>query len=64
MKATRYAITIALLLAGCGESTQPPPPQTKLLEPQREALDKAKSVEQSVTQQAEQQRQEAERQAE
>jgi hypothetical protein len=63
MKISLYTIMIALLLAGCGESPQPPPPKTKLFEPQRGALDKAKGVEQTVNQQADQQKQDVERQA-
>lgn len=62
MKFSSCVIALAVLLAGCGESPQTPPP--KLFEPQREALDKAKGVEQTVNQQAEQQKQEAERQTE
>lgn len=53
---------IVVLLAACSESKQPPPP--KLFESQRQALDKAKGVEQTVNQQAEQQKQEADRQTE
>lgn len=57
------AAIIALLVSGCGESSQPPP-QTKLLEPERETMDKAKGVEQIVTQQADQQKQDTEQQTE
>jgi len=56
---------VALIITACGDSKPPQnPPPVKLFEPQREALDKAKGVEQTVNQQAEQQKQEAERQTE
>jgi len=56
---------VVLMLVACGESKQAsPPPPAKLFEPQRDALDKAKGVEQTVGQQAEQQKQETERQTE
>jgi hypothetical protein len=55
---------IALLLCGCSEPTQPPPPKTKLYEPQREALDKAKTVEQTVQDKADQQKEDISHQAE
>lgn len=65
MKFSSCLIAVAVLLAGCGESRQASaPPPAKLFAPQREALDKTKGVEQTVNQQAEQQKQEAERQAE
>ena len=57
------AIITPLLLVGCDESTQSTP-RTKLFEPQREALDKAKGVEQTVNQQAGQQKQDVERETE
>lgn len=64
MKRLSYVVLILLLVA-CSENKQAQnPPPAKLFEPQREALDKAKGVEQTVNQQAEQQKQEAERQAE
>lgn len=55
---------MVLMLVACGESKQPQTPPAKLFEPQRQALDKAKGVEQTVNQQAEQQKQEADRQTE
>lgn len=57
MKPILYAIAFAFVLVGCGEPSQPPTPKAKLFEPQREALDKSKQVEQTVNQQAEQQQQ-------
>jgi len=57
------AITTTLLFAGCGENTQNTPP-AKLFEPQREALDKAKGVEQTVNQQAEQKKQDVDHESE
>jgi hypothetical protein len=57
-----YCCLIALLLVACGESRQSPPP--KLFESQRQALDKAHGVEKTVNQQADQQKQEADRQTE
>ncbi len=59
MKTATYLILAASLLAGCGEPSQPPAPKTKLFEPQRDALDKAKGVQQTVNEQAEQQKQSA-----
>ncbi|OGV73641.1 MAG: hypothetical protein A3B82_05440 [Methylophilales bacterium RIFCSPHIGHO2_02_FULL_57_10] len=56
-------ITTTLLLTGCGESTQNTP-SAKLFEPQREALDKAKGVEQTVNQQAAQQKQDVDHETE
>jgi hypothetical protein len=61
----------ATLLAACEEKPyQPPVPHTepdksatKLFEPQREALDKAKGVEKTLEQAAEAQRKEAEKAA-
>jgi hypothetical protein len=57
MKFKSLMLVFAFLAAGCGESG-------KLAEPQREALDKAQAVEQTVADQAAQQREEAERQSE
>jgi len=56
----------ALMLAACGEKPQAPPPQTapaKLFQQEREALEKAKGVEQTGAKSAEDLRQEAEKQA-
>jgi hypothetical protein len=53
---------LALCLAGCGDTAQPPPPQTDLFASQRDALEKAKGVEQTVQGQAERQREDIERQ--
>lgn len=62
----RIALILAALcgtlMTGCGREDQPPPP--KLFEPQRDALDKSKTVEDQVLQQAGQQRQEIDRQTE
>lgn len=52
----------ALLLPACSRDDQPPPP--KLFEGQRNALEKSKGVEDQVLQQADQQRQEIDRQTE
>ncbi len=63
MKALICLAVVMLLLAGCGDNKpQLAPPPPKLLEPRREALDKAKGVEQTVDQQAEQQREDVDRQ--
>lgn len=65
MKLALSSLALALLLAACGESKQSQSPSSdKLFESQRAALDKAKGVEQTVSQQADQQKQEADRQAE
>lgn len=65
MKFPLSAVALTLLLAACGRSEQAQnPPPAKLFEPQRAVLDKAKGVEQTVSQQADQQKQEADRQAE
>jgi hypothetical protein len=55
MRTTLIAITLsALLLPGCDDGKpQPPPP--KLFESQRNAMDKAKGVEDTLQQQADQQ---------
>lgn len=50
----------ALLLAGCDDGRQAPPP--KLFESQRNAMDKARGVENTLQQQAEQQQQEIDQQ--
>ncbi len=57
MKTVLMALSLALPLAGCGEPSQPPAPEAKLFEPQRETLDKSRQVEQIVTDQADQQKQ-------
>lgn len=57
MKTALYLIFAASLLTGCDEPAQPPVPKAKLFEPQRDALDKAKGVQQTVNEQAEQQKQ-------
>jgi len=57
MKPALYTFALAALLAGCDQPTKPPAPQTELLAPQREALDKSKQVQQTVNEQAEQQKQ-------
>jgi hypothetical protein len=64
MKSLFLAISLALLISACGESAQNTPPPAKLFVPQREALDKAKGVEQTVIQQAEEQKQDVEGQTE
>ena len=62
----------ALIFSGCGEKPQQPPaPQVtpakpepaKLFQEERSALDKAKSVEQTMEKSSEESRQEMERQA-
>lgn len=64
MKHALYAFILASMLAGCDKSSQPPTPTTtKLFEPQREALDKSKQVQQTVNDQAEQQKQALDQQA-
>lgn len=51
-----------IVLPGCDEGKQPPPP--KLFEEQRNAMDKAKGVEDTLQQQADQQLQDIDRQSE
>lgn len=46
-------VLYALVLPGCNDGKQPPPP--KLFESQRNAMDKAKGVENTLQQQADQQ---------
>lgn len=61
MRATLIAITLsALLLPGCDDGKQAPPP--KLFESQRNTMDKAKGVEDTMQQQADQQLQEIDKQ--
>lgn len=62
MKYFPYLLAVSFILAGCGEPSQPPAPKAKLFEPQREALDKSKQVQQTVNQQAEQQKEATEQQ--
>lgn len=62
MKIAIYTLMLTTILTGCGESSAPPPQKTKLFEPQREALDKAKEVQQTVDEQAERQKQETKQQ--
>lgn len=50
-----------LVLAGCGEEKQPPPP--KLFEDQINAMEKAKGVEDTLQQQADQQLQDIDQQS-
>lgn len=57
-----FSTLFALLLSGCGRDDQPPPP--KLFESQRNALDKAKGLEDQVQHQSELQRQEIDKQSE
>ena len=57
-----FSTLFALLLPGCGRDDQPPPP--KLFESQRNALDKAKGLEDQVQHQSELQRQEIDKQSE
>lgn len=54
------AILYAALIAGCDSGKQAPPP--KLFESQRNALDKAKGVQDTLQQQADQQREEIDKQ--
>ncbi len=49
------ASVCTLLLVACGPNQAPKPP--KLFEPQRQALEKARAVDETVQQQAERQRQ-------
>lgn len=63
MKTALQILILAFMLAGCSESSQPPAPTTKLFESQREALDKSKEVQQTVNDQAEQQKQAVDQQA-
>jgi uncharacterized lipoprotein YajG len=62
MKSTPYLLAVLFILAGCDKPSQPPAPTAKLFEPQREALDKSKQVQQTVNQQAEQQKEATEQQ--
>jgi hypothetical protein len=64
MRVFLLIVSIALLAAGCDENQQDSPPPAKLFVPQREALDKAKGVEQTVKQEAEEQKQDVEGQTE
>lgn len=64
MKPTLYFCILISILAGCGEPSQPPEPKTKLFQPQREALDKSKEVQQTVNEQVEQQNQAIKQQSE
>jgi len=57
-----FAILYAALLAGCDSGKQAPPP--KLFESQRNAMDKAKGVQDTLQQQADQQREEIDKQTE
>jgi uncharacterized lipoprotein YajG len=57
-----YLLAASLILVGCDKPSQPPAPTAKLFEPQREALDKSKQVQQTVNQQAEQQKEATEQQ--
>jgi len=52
----------ALLLAGCDDG-KPKPPPPKLFESQRATMDKAKAVEDTLQQQADQQLQEVDKQS-
>ena len=54
------AALCGLLLSACGRDEQPPPP--KLFESQRNAMDKAKGVEDTLQRQADQQLQDIDRQ--
>jgi hypothetical protein len=59
-------IAAMLILVACGEKAPPSPPQAppaKLFQPQREALDKAKGVEQTTAKKAEDMKREEETQA-
>ena len=53
------ALASILLVAGCGDKTEEPPPQ--LFKPQRDALEKAKGVEQTLQQSADRRREQIER---
>ena len=57
-----FSALLALLLAACSRDDQPPPP--KLFESQRNALDKAKGLEDQVQQQADQQLRDIDKQTE
>ena len=56
------AALLALFLLGCNEQPQSPPPP-KLFESQRATMDKAKAVEGTLQQQADQQLQEIDQQS-
>lgn len=61
MRRTFWLLALcALLLPGCSDEKQPPPP--KLFESQRNAMDKAKALEDAVQQQADQQREQIDQQ--
>jgi hypothetical protein len=63
MKAILIIIALqAFLLAGC-DNGKPAPPPPKLFESQRNTMDKAKAVEGTLQQQADQQLQEVDKQS-
>lgn len=59
-RALLFSALFAILLPGCNRDEQPPPP--KLFESQRNALDKAKGLQDQMQQQSKQQSQEIDRQ--
>lgn len=59
MKTWSFVLLATLLLAACGPDGGKQP---KIAEPQREALDKAKGVENTLQQSAQQQQQESDKQ--
>ncbi len=63
MRISLYTFILAGVLTGCGEPSQLPTPTTKLFESQREALDKSKQIQQTVNEQAEQQKQAVDQQS-
>jgi len=56
---TALGVVVAVVLGGCGSQTEEPPPQ--IFKPQREALEKAKGVEQTLQQSAQRRREQVER---
>jgi len=53
------ALAVSALLTACGQDAEEPPP--RIFKPQREALEKAKEIEQTLQQSADRRREQIER---